>query len=281
MLGDAFGEVAEKLRRSTVRVMGARRHLGSGVVSTEGRIVTNAHVVSSGGFEVELWNGRRVAAQIEKSDRRRDLAVLQVECDGLAHAAWGDSDALRPGELVIAVGSPFGFAGAVSTGVFHNGGVLPGTSQPWLVSNVRLAPGNSGGPLANARGEVVGINTMIAGGLALSVPSKSVARFLATDGGARPELGVTVRPVRLNPRGVQLGFLVLEVLPRSAAERASLMPGDVLLSAGQTSFHSVDDFQHALDTSPGGRLEIEFRRGASQRTRRVVARLDHPSPRAA
>jgi serine protease Do len=280
MVGDAFGEVAEKLRRSTVQVIGVRHHLGSGVISTQGRIVTNAHVVSSGGLHVELWNGRRVAAQVQKSDRWRDLTMLQVECDGLSPVALGDSDALRAGDLVVAVGSPFGFAGAVSTGVFHSVGVPPGMALPWLVSNVRLAPGNSGGPLANARGEVVGINTMIVGGLALSVPSKSVSRFLAapdSSGG----LGVVVRPVLLEPRAGQLGFLVLEIVPQSAAERASLLPGDLLVSAGERSFRSFDDFQHALDTSPEGRLAIEFRRGGSRSTRRVVARLDRQSPRAA
>ncbi len=280
MVGDAFGEVAEKLRRSTVLVAAGRRHLGSGVICAKRQIVTNSHVVSSAP-QVELWNGRRLAAHILKRDQRRDLCLLQVEHDALSAAAWGDSDGLRPGELVIAVGNPMGFSGAVSTGVFHNRGVLPDMTQPWLVSNVRLAPGNSGGPLANARGEVVGLNTMTMRALALSIPSKSVARFLAMPERNRSAFGVTIRPMLLDGRAGQLGFRILEILPGSAAERASLLPGDVLVSAGRGPFRSLEDLQHALDLSQAGRLEVEFRRGESSQTRRVTALLDDQSPRAA
>jgi serine protease Do len=218
------------------------------VWGADGKILTNAHVLREGRLQIEFWNGRKAAARVLKSDRRRDVAVLQVESAGLSAAILGDSDALRPGELVIAVGSPFGFTGAVSTRVVVHGG-------PWIASNVRLAPGSSGGPLANARGEVVGLNTMIAGGLALAVPSKAAERFLN-----RPRLGVVIRPVRA-------GLLVLEIDPESPAERASLLPGDVL-----TGFRSPEDLETALRTSQEGRVELEFRRGADNRTRRVVAR---------
>src|SRR5579864_5969612 len=176
MVGDSLGEVIERLRRSTVQVRAGGSGCGSGVVwRAEGQVVTNAHVLSesrTGPKErpearlgIELWTGRKVAARVLKSDRRRDLALLQIDSEALSIAAQGDSDALRPGELVIAVGSPFGFTGAVSTGVIHSVGPLRGfRERPWVASDVRLAPGNSGGPLANARGEIIGINTMIAGG---------------------------------------------------------------------------------------------------------------------
>lgn len=250
MDGDVFGEVAERLRRSTVQLRGSRNS-GSGVVwGTDGKILTNVHVLREGAARVEFWNGRQAMAHVLKSDRRSDLAVLQVESSSMSPAAHGNSDALRPGELVIAVGSPFGFTGAVSTGVVVHGG-------PWITSTVRLAPGSSGGPLANARGEVVGLNTMIAGGLALAVPSKSVEQFLNG-----PRLGVVIRPVTN-------GLLVLEIDSQSPAERASLRPGDVL-----TGFRSPEDLETALRASQGqkGRVELEFRRGADKRTRRVVAR---------
>ena len=279
MMGAAFGEIAEKLRRSTVRVCFAKRQYGSGVIWADRRVVTNAHVVGAGEPEIELWNGQKLPAQILKSDRRRDLAALQVDCGDASAVTPGDSEALRAGELLIAVGNPMGFLGAVSTGVFHHTGVLPGFSDTWLVSDVRLAPGNSGGPLANARGEVVGINTMIASGLALSVPSKSVARFLAKAGSHRPGLGVVVRPVSL--REGHLGLLVLEVVSQSAAERASLMVGDLLVGAAGKPIRSLDDFEDALQTAGDGRLEIEFRRGDIARTRRVVAHFARESPRAA
>ncbi len=248
MDGDVFGEVAERLRRSTVQLTGSRNS-GSGVVwGTDGKILTNAHVLREGAARVEFWNGRHVSARVLKSDRRRDLAVLQVESTGMPAAIHGNSDALRPGELVIAVGSPFGFTGAVSTGVVVHGG-------PWIGSNVRLAPGSSGGPLANARGEVVGLNTMIVGSLALAVPSNAIEQFLN-----QLRLGVVIRPV-------PAGLLVLEIDPQSPAERASLRPGDVL-----TGFRSPEDLETALRTSQEGRVELEFRRGADTRTRRVVAR---------
>src|SRR5271167_4270207 len=109
MLGDAFGEVAERLRRVTVQVLVGGGSRGSGVVwSTDGQVVTNAHVLRDSRVEVELWNGRKLQANVRKTDRRRDLASLQIDASaGLTSAVPGDSDALRPGELVIAVGTPF------------------------------------------------------------------------------------------------------------------------------------------------------------------------------
>ena len=279
MMDDAFGEVAEKLRRSTVRVGSGGHGFGSGVIWAPGQVITNAHVVSDGELAIELWNGRKAAARIIKTDQRRDLAALEITSDGLAPAAHGDSDRLHPGELLIAVGNPMGFSGAVSTGVFHNKGVLAGFAQNWLMSDVRLAPGNSGGPLANSRGEVVGINTMIVGGMALSIPSKSVGHFLARIAQCGPGLGVVVRPVRLDRSRV--GFLVLEVVPRYAAEHASLLPGDILSGANSRGFRSLGDFEDALQSPSHGRLELEFRRGGSTNARRVVAHLGQNAPRAA
>ena len=258
MDGDVFGEVAEKLRRSTVQLQG-HRNSGSGVVwGAGGKILTNAHVLREGSAQVEFWSGRQAAARVVKSDRRRDLAVLQVESELVPAATPGDSDALRPGELVIAVGSPFGFTGAVSTGVVVHGG-------PWIVSNVRLGPGSSGGPLANARGEVVGLNTMIAGGLALAVPSNTVADFLRR-GPSDISLGVVVQPI---PEGL----LVLRVMPGSAAERASLLTGDLLVGVERRGFRSPDDLSDALDRNAGRALELSFMRGERRSVRQVTVRL--------
>jgi serine protease Do len=276
MLGDAFGEVAERLRRVTVQVFSGGNSRGSGVVwNAAGLVLTNAHVLAERGLQVALWNGRRLDASVRKKDRRRDLASLQIDigqidADGLSSAIPGDSDALRPGELVIAVGSPFGFVGAVSTGVIHSVGPLAGTAQAWVVSDVRLAPGNSGGPLANAQGQVIGLNTLIAGGLALAIPSRSVEQFLERSAAGDVYLGVTARPVPLER---SVGFLVLEIAPQSPAERASLLPGDLLIGAAQRLFRSADDLEDALHSSRDGKLEIEFRRGASRHSRKVVARL--------
>jgi serine protease Do len=270
MVDNAFGEVTERLRRSTVQVHTSGASSGSGVIwSADGQVVTNAHVLREGRTQVDLWNGQKVAAHVLKRDGKRDIALLQVQADELQVAAHGDSDALRPGELVIAVGNPFGFVGAVSTGVIHSTGRLHGFAQPWIVSDVRLAPGNSGGPLANARGEVVGINTMIAGGLACAISSNYVEEFLR-----HPHLGVTVRPMAQ-------GLEILEVSPKSPADRASLRQGDILISAAEKPFHSVRDLENALTSARDGLLQIEFRRGVSVRPRRVVARIGRAAEKAA
>jgi len=283
MLGDAFGEVTERLRRSTVQVLAGPANRGSGIVWREdGQILTNAHVLHGNRVQVELWNGRQFTARVLRTDRRRDLASLQVDADGLASAVPGNSDALRPGELVIAVGSPYGFIGAVSTGVVHSVGALAGlAARRWVVSDVRLAPGNSGGPLANAQGRLVGLNTMIAGGLALAIPSRSVEHFLARPAGGESFLGVTARPVALSRNAGRIGFLILEIAPGSPAARASLLPGDLLVGASGRPFRSADDLENALHSSPGEPLEIEFRRGDNDQIRKVVTQVAVDAVRAA
>ena len=255
-----FGEIAERLRRSTVQVFsGERRAGGSGVVwSADGLILTNAHVARAPEVRVELWDGRRFEGRVAARDARRDLAAVRIQAAGLEAAVPGDSAALRPGELVIAVGSPLGFAGALSTGVVHAVGPVAGMGrQSWVLANVRLAPGNSGGPLANAEGQVVGINTAVASGLGLAVPANAAAEFLRS--GARPSLGVTLRPL-------PFGLLILDVEPDGAAAIASLRAGDILLG-------SFDDLAEALD-SGSEVVKLRFLRGEGrQQVREAFVRL--------
>jgi serine protease Do len=254
-----FGEIAERLRRSTVQVFSkGSRGGGSGVVwKPDGLILTNAHVARTPETEVELWDGRRFDARVAARDPRRDLAALRIAVAGLEAAEPGDSDALRPGELVIAIGNPLGFAGALSTGAVHSVGALPGMGrQSWIRAGVRLAPGNSGGPLANAQGRVIGINTAIVNGLGVAVPSNDAAAFLRR--GSRPSLGVVLRPL---PHGL----LVLDAEANGAAAAASLRAGDVLLI-------SFDDLSDALDS---GRevLRLQFLRGTRWKVREAFVRL--------
>ena len=192
-LAHDFAAVAESLRLSTVQVRGQGSFGGSGVIwRSSGLIITNAHVARDPHATVELSDGRSLDAAVTARDRRRDLAALEVEADDLPAATIGDSDAVRVGELVLAIGNPFGLIGAVTTGIIHSIGASG--SQGWLQADVRLAPGNSGGPLADARGRVLGINSMIVKGLALAVPSNAVELFLRAKGGERLYLGVTIRP---------------------------------------------------------------------------------------
>jgi serine protease Do len=169
--------LAQTLRHSTVAVHDERAGgAGSGVVwDARGLIVTNAHVVSSRNATVVFADGRRVRAALVGRDPERDLAALRLPRDLESHPAPAcvrDSATLVPGELVVAVGNPYGVTGAVTAGIVHR------CNARWVVADVRLAPGNSGGPLADAAGRVAGINSMIARGLALAVPSAAVARFL-------------------------------------------------------------------------------------------------------
>jgi serine protease Do len=272
-----FGEIAEQLRRSTVLVLPGERGNGSGVIwSADGVIVTNAHVVSGSQMRVQLWDGREFDAALVSRDTGRDLAELRISAASLPAAAAADSSQVRPGELAIAIGNPLGFVGALTTGVVHAVGPLRRFgSQPWVQADVRLAPGNSGGPLADARGRIIGINTMVAGRLALAVPSNAVSNFLAADP-IDAWLGVTVAPVQVPRPGTRaktFGLVLLEVEPDSPAANASLMPGDILLGTDEKSFASVDDLASSLQGSGLRLVRLAFLRGNYERFRRVTVQL--------
>ena len=275
-----FGEIAEQLRRSTVLVHSGGRGSGSGVIwSRDGTLVTNAHVVRSARPTVQLWDGREFEASTQSRDPLRDLARLRIDATDLHAATAADSSQLRPGELAIAIGNPMGFVGALATGVIHGVGPLRGLGpHSWVQAEVRLAPGNSGGPLADASGQVVGINTMVAGRLALAIPSNAVRDFLsATPSDGR--LGVTLHPAfipRPTGRGKTLGLVILEVEPDSAAARASLLPGDILLGTDEKNFASLEDLARALQGTGPRVLRLEFLRGDYDRIRRVTAQLGNP-----
>ena len=167
-----YAALIEKLRRSTVQVLSGRGG-GSGVVwDRGGLVVTNAHVAAGKYAEVVDAAGQHRQARIIRRDRERDLALLVVAGEDLARAEIGDSDRLRAGEVVVAVGMP----GAFSTvaGVIHTAG--PG--RKWVQADLHLAPGYSGGILADAGGRVIGINTMIFRGIGLAIPSNGVSKFV-------------------------------------------------------------------------------------------------------
>jgi serine protease Do len=250
-----IGEVGERLRRSTVHIRGA----GSGVVwDAEGTIVTNAHVLGRGPLRVELWDGRRLPAEIKARDDQMDLAKLKLAAHGLPAAAFRRSPP-RPGEFVVAVGNPLGFTGALTTGSVHAAGPFPGLGRRrWVQAAIRLAPGNSGGPLADAGGQTVGINTMIvSGGIALAIPSATVEEFVRR--GPRPRLGITIQPV-------PPGLLILSIDPGSPAEQASLLIGDVILG-------TAADLADAIAEADSGLLKLKFLRGDHSREREVVISL--------
>jgi serine protease Do len=275
-----FGEIAEKLRRSTVVIHPGGRGSGSGVIWTsDGTIITNAHVARGTQISLQLWDGREFDATVASRDPHRDLAALRIEATNLPSASVADSSQVRPGELAIAIGNPLGFVGALTTGVVHAVGPLRGLgSQSWVQADVRLAPGNSGGPLADAHGRVIGINTMIAGRLALAIPSNIVQDFLSA-GPSGAWLGVTVHPVRIprssapGPSGHAFGLVLLEVEPGSPAYSASLLPGDILLGTEDKAFTSLGDLSQALQGTGPRLLRLEFLRGDYSRVRRLTVQL--------
>jgi len=251
-------------------------------VRPDGVIITNAHVAVAGSFDVQLWDSTRAKAELLARDPRRDLAVLRVRKHDLPAAILADSDRLRVGELVIAIGNPLGFIGALTTGVVHGIGSVQGLGgRDWIQADVQLAPGNSGGPLANAQGQVIGINTMIANGLGLAIPSNAVSRLLR-GAASPPRLGVTIRPVRVTVESKpRIGLIVLEIAKGGAAEAASFLPGDILIGADGRKLESIDDFERALGESGERLVRLQFLRGDRSTIRIVAVRLGHPNAVAA
>jgi serine protease Do len=176
-LGNDLERIAERLRRATVQVRYAyAAGAGSGVIWTpDGVIVTNAHVVRSPTQQVLLSDGRELTARLIARDERSDLAMLRVDADALPVLTVRDATSLQAGEVVVAVGHPWGEINALSLGVVHT--AMRGRKS-MIVADLRLAPGNSGGPMADAEGQLVGINCMIAKGFAVAIPTNVVTAFL-------------------------------------------------------------------------------------------------------
>ncbi|MBD2411412.1 peptidase S1 [Nostoc calcicola FACHB-389] len=247
-------EVAARLRLHTVKVKSGSLGVGSGVIwQSDGVIITNAHVATSNRATVELADGRVFDAVRTQFDPQQDLAALKIVVTDLTAATIGNSEALRVGELVLAVGNPFADSGAVTTGIIY------ANNQRAVMADLQLYPGNSGGPLADCLGQIVGINTMIVNGLAVAVKSNTVERFL--QGNSRPQLGVTLQPVLLDRRS--LGLLVLSILPGSAAETAGVQIGDILVGVSGRLLTSMNDLTKYLHESKGT-LPIQLLRGGQQ-----------------
>jgi serine protease Do len=268
------GRIAEFLRRATVQIrIGGTdaQGSGSGLVLGAGQIITNAHVAMAENMTVEAWDGAARKARVVRKDPYSDLALLSADGLDAPPAALSNNEP-KAGAAVIAVGNPLGFIGAVSTGFVQAVGVIRGFGwRRWVQADVRLAPGNSGGPLADVLGQIVGINTMIAGGLALAIPAASVQRFLSAK--SQRELGVTVRPVMLRSprRAPHPALLILELTAGGAAERASLLPGDILVEAGGQALQSPEDLAGAL--ASGDIVSFGFHRAGDAKLRRVTVEL--------
>ena len=264
-----MGELVKRARSSVVMVRSAGGHgAGAGVIwRSDGGIVTNAHVVahSRGGVVVHLNDGRELPAKVVNQNIALDLALLQVEAADLPAAPVADSTHLRVGELVFAVGHPWGQRDSVTAGIVsglgHIGVPHTGRMAQYIRSDVALGPGNSGGPLLNARGEVVGINAMVFGGdMGVAIPSHVTTQWVAGPPSRKVYLGVGVRPVELpgveTPFGMgrAAGLLITGVEQDSPAHKAGVLVGDVVLAAADQPVPDGDSLLHAL----AGRKAREF-----------------------
>src|SRR5438270_3820646 len=267
---DAYSQaVVRVVERVTPSVVNVRRGQsgGSGVIVTpDGYALTNAHVVDGAqAVEVTLGSGKEARAQVVGSDPATDLAVIRIAESGLQAAELADSENLRVGQLVIAIGDPLGFHSTVTTGVVSALGRSLHARDGRVIENViqtdaALNPGNSGGPLVDTHAKVIGINTAIipmAQGICFAIPAATarlVAGMLIRDGRVRRAyLGIGGAPT---PIGRQLamgigisnvsGVRVLEVTSGGPAERAGVRAGDLLVSLGGETIATLSDLQGAL-----------------------------------
>ena len=299
----AVTRAAERVGPSVVAIevftLEGARGGGSGFVFTpEGHILTNSHVVNGAAdISVVFPGGRRVEAVRVGEDPHTDVAVLRTLSREVTPAPIGDSKALRPGQLVVAIGNPFGFQWTVTAGVVSALGRSLRTESGRLVDDViqtdaALNPGNSGGPLVSSRGEVVGVNTAVifpAQGLCFAIPS-ATARFVADrlikDGAIRRGfLGVAAQNVRLPRAALQKlrreeegAVLVLEIEPDSPAGEAGLQAGDVLLALGGKPVAGVDALHRLLtEETVGKALEGAALRDQSVLNFRITPSLAPPA----
>jgi len=240
---------------------------GSGfVIAPDGFVLTNSHVVhGAGGMEVTLADGRVSAASLVGDDPETDLAVIRVNASQLVHAPFGDSTSIRVGQIAVAIGSPFGFQQTVTAGVVSALGRSMRSQSGRLIDNViqtdaALNPGNSGGPLVNARGEIIGVNTAIilpAQGICFAIASSTaefVAAWLIKDGLIRRSwIGVAGQKVPIHRRVVRFhrlaadhGVLVAGIEPGSPASRAGLREGDVIVAFGGEPVAGIDELHRHL-----------------------------------
>lgn len=273
VLGEELERVADGLRAVTAHLRtrsrgGREMGNGAGVVwRSDGLIVTNAHVARGPRVRVELADGREWDGEVTARDEQRDLAAVRVNGDVLPAAEPADPSRLRAGQIVLAVGSPFGLVGALAVGVLH--GAPRSGSDPWVRADVRLFPGNSGGPLADTCGRVIGINSMVVNGLGHAVPVAAVERFLRAPE-ARPRLGVTARAVRVRHGrdGAEIaGLMLLELEPAGAAARGGLRPGDIVVGANGRALRLPGDLSGALyGAAPGEAVPLDVVRGGRRET---------------
>lgn len=267
-----FGDVPQKRRQSA---------LGSGfLISSDGYIVTNNHVVETAQkVEVTLFNGRKFKAKVVGKDKQTDLALIKINSKNLPYTKFGNSEKIRIGDWVVALGNPLGLDHSLTSGIISAKGrdIFGGTAYgKFLQTDAAINPGNSGGPLFNMEGEVIGINTaIVAGGqgLGFAIPSNLAQKVIAQlrDNGkvVRGWLGVAIQTVSHEladsfglPKNMK-GVALTAVGPGTPADKSGLKQGDVLVEYnGKTLAKTTDLQQFVAESNPGEHANIKvFRNG--------------------
>jgi serine protease Do len=287
---DFFRRFQNPQERSGAREVPVRGHGSGFIVSADGVIMTNAHVVRGASeVMVKLTDRREFRAKVLGSDSKTDIAILKIEAQNLPLVALAANDTLRVGQWVLAIGSPFGFDSTVTAGVVSaKGRSLPDDSNvPFIQTDVAINPGNSGGPLFNARGEVIGVNSQIFSqtggyqGLSFAIPiavANNVRRqIVATGKVAHAKLGVTVQEVNQSfadsfKLASPEGALVANVEPGGPADKAGLQAGDVVRRMnGRAIIGSVDLPAQVGSAAPGDKITLDLWRDGKMMT--LVATL--------
>ena len=273
------------------------RGVGSGfILSADGFVMTNAHVVQGADdIIVTLTDRREFKAKLIGTDRRTDVAIVKIEASGLPYVRIGDPNRLRVGEWVIAIGSPFGLDNTVTAGIVSAKARETGEFLPFIQTDVAVNPGNSGGPLINMRGEVVGINSQIFttsgayAGISFAIPIDEATRVgdqLRTAGRVtRGRIGVQIGPVtREVAEGIGLakpqGALVSRVESGTPAEKAGVEPGDVILRFDGKPIERESDLPRLVGgTKPGSKVQIQvWRKGKAVDLPITVAEMEPDTP---
>ncbi len=290
---DLFEEFFERFFRDAPQSSRKQQSLGSGfIISEDGYILTNDHVVEGADeITVKLSDGREFKGEVRGLDPKLDLALIQIDAgEELPVAKLGDSDSIKIGEWVMAIGNPFGLEQTVTVGIISAKGRVIGAGpyDDFIQTDASINPGNSGGPLFNIHGEVVGINTaIVAGGqgIGFAIPvkmAKQIIPQLRADGHVtRGWLGVTIQPLTqelADSFGLKNthGTLVTDIVKGSPADKAGLQRGDVLLSYDGEQIEELNDLPRLVAATPVDKIvNVKIFRDGKERTVKVtVGKMD-------